>query len=446
MLFQSGHLILIKNEDRKYFGFSQIDDSWEIKNFYSKTNLWHKQTKVFFDKDDVVRKIIHEEIKAYDMKLKKSELLTAKRRSEHYCEYDTSIKTDNREFVLPITKKGVPKKLNPTNLMAFMPDGIRFSLDINHVDDETFMGMYHPKSGSFYPMGEAEKISGIRNNDDFQEFAKYYIRTCPKDYLTRLEKLKSAKKLRVKIENGSIFRMQYDRFNYTYGLILGRAGDFINIKPTPKEHSFNALMMQPLLIRFYDIITESDDLSAKDLREIPLCPLQICSDAEIFWGCFPIIDTKTLCENDLDFHFICTKIISKNPHNNKFTQDFLMESGIIKKENYKLYIEWGFTQVEIPKKKISYELNNAIADYYSPFNGVSMGIYPRYCGKSKEELLEYHDYKNDLLAPHNSHILALIMENLGVSKEISFDEFANKFGGLTKAEILEKLFLKEAKK
>ena len=58
-MFGSEFYFVITNEERRYLGLNPIEAEWEVSQFYSKTNLWHKRTTVFWCKD-TIKKIIYE--------------------------------------------------------------------------------------------------------------------------------------------------------------------------------------------------------------------------------------------------------------------------------------------------------------------------------------------------------------------------------------------------
>lgn len=111
-LFGSGFLLTLTNEERKYLGLNPLDTKWDILEFYSKTNYWHKRTTVFFD-NDVIIKVIYESKKIVNEEI----------HSESISEYDANIQTENRMWVLPLTERGKKKKLNATNISAYRPTG-----------------------------------------------------------------------------------------------------------------------------------------------------------------------------------------------------------------------------------------------------------------------------------------------------------------------------------
>ena len=74
----------ITNEERKYLGLNSIEDSWDISQFYSKINLWHKRTSIFWF-NDTIKKIIVEEKRVSDERVT----------YECITEYDTDLHTEN---------------------------------------------------------------------------------------------------------------------------------------------------------------------------------------------------------------------------------------------------------------------------------------------------------------------------------------------------------------
>jgi hypothetical protein len=105
---------------------------------------------------------------------------------------------------------------------------------------------------------------------------------------------------------------------------------------------------------------------------------------------------------------------------------------------YDLYIEWGFAQVIIPSDKISDRLRELMQEYPGSSNGTLLSVVPRYL-VPEDKLTCHHFYRNNLHEPHNAEIRREIFKNLGLSEDCDFDTFARAFGGLTGAQILEKI-------
>ena len=100
-----------------------------------------------------------------------------------------------------------------------------------------------------------------------------------------------------------------------------------------------------------------------------------------------------------------------------------------------IHIEWGTAQTELSFLDLSQKLREYMQNYNSPHGGNRLCI-PADLLLNKEN---YYTYKNNLLEERNRHIKNELFSYIGLPEDASFDDFARKFGGLTKAEILKKL-------
>ncbi len=425
--FGEGNIITLTDKERRYFALSPLSPDWECLCFYSKTNLWYTRVTVYFQ-GDVIVKVISETNKVLD-----GNNICYK----EYTEYDTNLATDCRNFLLPLTTKGKPKPISASNINSVTPFGCRFTIAFE-TGKETAMRLVNPRANREFPIGEWEKVSVIGNEEDFHEFMREYIDSCREDYFQKLYNFKSAKKVTVKYKTGDIFCMELDRNRCCYGIITGEIRRIKKIDGFPEKHSFNHLMTVPIMVRFYQLITEKNGLKADDLKNIPLGRVRICSDNDIIWGTHRIVDHKELEPEDLEFNFVCTKVISESPHTTLFTQDMLLHDKIIPKQKYNLYIEWGFSQTVLKYEQLTPKLKEYLEDYYSPHGGVSLSIDPR-DAVLDEKYRQYYTYKNNLLNAENRDMLNEIFICLGLDKDITFDKFAERFGGLSLKDILLKI-------
>ena len=51
-------------------------------------------------------------------------------------------------------------------------------------------------------------------------------------------------------------------------------------------------MSVPIMVRYYDIITENADMTAEKLKDVPLDRLEVCVDNDIIWGTHTVVDHK----------------------------------------------------------------------------------------------------------------------------------------------------------
>ena len=426
-LYGNPYLVTLTDEERRYLALAPISPDWEVRKYYSKTNVWYTGLTAFFD-GDIIVKVITETRRFLDNGVENC---------GRHSEYDTHLKTSNRELLLPLTSRGKPKKLSASNIDTVMAFGCQFSISFQ-LNSDSSLGLSNPRSNKWFPIGEYDKTALIRSDEDFHDFMNYYISTCREDYFDKLEAFKNAEKVTVKYKTGDVFRMELDRNRYCYGIITGEIRRLHKMPELPEKHSLRSLMMVPIMVRYYNLITDDPNLTAHDLERLPLGRVDICGDNDIIWGTHTIVDHKELTEKDLEFNFICTKIVTRSPHFTLFSQDMLIRDGIMPKKEYTLYIEWGFAQIELGYDKLSDKLTAFLENYSSPHGGVGMGIHPAYAVPD-EKIRQYENYKNNLLNPENRDFLNEIFACLGLDPDTDFDTFAVKFGGLTKSEILKRM-------
>lgn len=431
-MFGKEFYIELRNSERKYFGLNEIVTPEDTTTFYSKTNFWYKRTTLFWKAETVVKVIVEENCVIKDG--------TINFRS--YCEFDTEIHTENREMVLPLTNRGKKKKLSATNIINIMPFGCTFYfyIDSAYEREHVHLSACNQRSNQRLAIGEQERINKIRNAHDFREFVEYFIATCPDDYFERVNLMKTSKHITVKYRVGDIFRIELDRFNYCYGLIIGEAKKIQKWPELPERHSLRNIMMVPLMIRIYDIVTSDKNLTTTQLKDVPLGNMRLCGDNDIIWGIHPIVSHKELEPEDIHFNFVCTKYYNEDRRCTVFTQDFLTSSNIISTpKKYNLYLEWGTAATTLSYSQLSDKLRDYLSDYRSPYGGVSMGISPDKYAVSDEEFKNSAIYKYDIFKEHNSELRLELFSCLGLPADATFDDFAKMYGGLTKAEIVKKI-------
>ena len=426
------YTITLTDEERRYLGLDPVDENWETVSMYSVTHFLKKRTVLFYEGNTII-KVIFEEHSVDDNG-------TCLRKS--YNEFDTRLETDNRTMLLPLTSRGRAKPVNPTNVMAVKPFGCDLSIYLNK--DKSGIAAQNLRNNQVIPIGEAERVKKIMSDEDFHEFMRYYISTCPDDYFERIAAVRNMEHQTVKFRAGDIFRCQVDRQHYTYGLILGKTREIEKWDELPKEHSFRNVMMQTVIVRMYDFVTADKDMTAKDLAGRTLRPPQLCSDCDILWGTHKIVDRKELVPDDIQFIFQLARQWKKDDHFTLFTAETLVKQSV---KNAKskvhdpraLYVEWGFASFEIPWENVPDNIRNMVENG-SYFNGgVSLSIRGELCGKSLNDILKEtpkHLIQYDLLLPENRDKFNIVMQFLGLPDDCTLDDFAAKYGGLTRKEYI----------
>ena len=427
------YCIMLTDEERRYFALDPLDKRWETVTMYSVTHRLKKRTVLFYEGNTIV-KVIYEE---YSVKEDGSYSWRS------YNEFDTHLETDNRTMLLPLTARGRAKPVTPTNVMAIMPFGC--NLHIYLQDGESRIYAKNLRNNQVISVGEKDRVRKIMSDADFHAFMSYYISTCPDDYFERIAAVRNMEHQTVKFKAGDIFRCQVDRQHYAYGLILGKTRELEKWAELPQEHSFRHVMWQPIIVRMYDFVTTDKDMTAKDLSDKALRPPELCSDCDILWGTHKIIDHKQLEPDDIQFTLQLARQVVKDEHINPFTAEtFVKMSPKDPKPKMNapiaLYVEWGFSSFEIPWENVPDTIRQLLDEGAYFDGGVAIRIRADLCGKTLHEILKEtpkHLIQYDLLLPENRNKFNLVMRFLGLPDNCTLDDFAAKYGGISRQEYIE---------
>ena len=427
------YTIMLTNEERRYLALDPLNPGWETVSMYSVTYWLKKRTVLFYEGNTIVKVIYEEHSVGEDGSYS----------WRNYNEFDTRLETDNRAMLLPLTSRGRAKPITPTNVMAVKPFGC--DLYIYLQQDKNQIVAQNLRNNQVIPIGEKERVRKIMSDEDFHAFMNYYISTCPDDYFERIAAVRNMEHQTVKFGAGDIFRCQVDRRHYAYGLILGKTREIEKWDELPKEHSFRHVMMQPIIVRMYDFVTTDKDMTAEELSGKSLRPPKLCSDCDILWGTHKIVAHKELVPDDIQFHLQLARQRKKNEHFTPFTVENLVKMSPNEPKSKMpdpraLYVEWGFASFEIPWENVPDNIRKLLDEGVYFDGGVAMGISADLCGKSLADILKdtpKHMIRHDLLLPENQDKFNLIMRFLGLPDNGTLDDFAAKYGGISRKEYIE---------
>ena len=271
---------------RYYYGLSPIKPEWEKSVMYSVTHSIVRRTELFYE-GDVIKKFIYEE-----------DFLGGRK---HYTECDTDAPTKNRELLLPKTERGRARNITPSLLQTPTYMNAHIIVDICPKDkDSGGVWSFNSSNDQQLPLPSQT----IHSREDFTEYTEKYIASLPPDYDKLLDNFKTKKRRTVKFTAGDIFRIQTDVRHYTYCLILGKVRQLLKWQEVPEKHPLQRVMTQPIMYRQYAIITENADMTAEELEKIPLLPMQMAQDNEVLWETYPIVGNKKLEKSDIDLGFM----------------------------------------------------------------------------------------------------------------------------------------------
>lgn len=379
---------------RPYFGLSEISSLEEVQL---------KNNASIFYMGNTIKKII--KYKYYELSY------------YEYIEIDTEINTNSRLTIIPKTNRGKEKKITPSNILNIKPDGTIFNTRIYHTGKfRSFVSVYNSRNNIRLPISNDDSLKSISNLHDW---IHNYINTCPKDYFSKIEKLKTEKHKTIKYKVGDIFRVEIDREFYGFGLIIGILEDLKRLKIFSESHPLNRIMTVPILVRLYKFETHKPNTITEEITLNSLLPTQIKSDNDLIWGTHEIIDNKILFVDDIHFP---------------------MQLDINRMENY-CQIGWGPALFKVTNKKI---VENVIEfkKKYSSLNNTDYAYTFSNCGVGIQisglEIRDYIQGKGDYLfrnyLDHNSNNKQRIelFNILGIDQDMTFDEFNLKYNGLTR--------------
>lgn len=426
-LFGAAPFVALNNRERPYFGLDPVQEDWDATRFVSKTNSCYTRTTVYWCGDEI-RKVVCEENGLPEGAEAPS--------FQSVTEYDTCLKTENRQRLLPLTGRGKPKPVTPSAIGAATPLGCSFFFcaeNLHHPAPRVRLLAYNARNHLELAVGEEDRLAEVRNDADFHRFMDYYIESCPADYMERVHRLRTQPHQTVKYRAGDVFRIELDRFTYAYGLITGRVREMEKWPELPKTHSLRGLMMVPILVRYYDLVTENPALTPEELAAFPLGRVDVCGDNDIIWGTHRLVGHRALRSEDIEFRLVCKKIGAMNAHSTLHTYELLSTLGMIPRDGaYNLYVEWGTASTVLPYAQISEALKEALRPYRDPNASVKPGIFPDFAGS-------HYISKNNLLDPAWAGARQELFRCLGLAPDADFDAFAAVFGGLSKQQLLQKL-------
>ncbi len=385
------YLIDLDDTKRYYYGLSPIAPEWDRVVRFSATHCIMKRSEIYFE-GNTVKKLIYEE-------------LGGEKGYRYYLESDMDTATNNRRTVIPKTSRGREKTLTPSLLQT--PVYMREHLCVYLGDGG--VSAYNSANDQMLPI---PAIRTIRTKEDFDRFTEEYIALCPKDYDKILDNFHNKKRVKVRFTAGDIFRVQLTPTLYTYALILAKVRQLEKWSEIPTKHPMRKMMTQPIIFRQYALVTEKSDMTAEELRKIPLLPAEFAQDNEILWETYPIVCSKELEESDIDLGFgvsMRLKMVAWGLAAHTFENS---ECQIFENKGGELALSFDALTGEL------------FASY-----GVSLGINVNSNG-GEAGIIHHPITKNE-------QTKKTIAEYFGFSLESACDEFAQRFGGITRKQFIE---------
>lgn len=297
----------LTNEQRKYLGLTQVDESWELVKFNDKIFL-------YFDGDIIRKELAFNESFYWEKELNR-------------------LTTDGHTMLPPLTTRGKPKKLNYTGLQSCTPESSYFRWDGSSgyitIGNFTTQQTYHTTYGD----RNKYKLWG-----DVQSWISNWIAETSHDDLNEMEQFRTAKRKNVKVKEGDFFVFRIGRREYGFGRILL---DIRRIKKDVKSgkikeshYGLTRIMAQPLMVKVYKKVSSTPKIDLTELSETPAFFTQQIMDNRFFYGEYSIIGNLSLRNDELDFPISIGQIV--------------LNDGA-----KKIYFQYGMIYITTPLEKYS---------------------------------------------------------------------------------------------
>lgn len=387
------HIVELNDRYRHFYGLSPLDPKWDKEVRYSVTHDIQKRTELYYE-GDTLKKYIYEEKYMHSANVL-------------YEESDLDAQTDSRQMLLPKTARGRAKPVTPSLLRTptYMLGHVYVSL---REDGKGSIISFNSRNDQSLPLPPGNRLSSAR---DFIDYTEKYIASCPDDYESILDHFRTKERVTVKFTGGDIFRVQITPTLYTYCLIICKVRQLLKWQEVPKEHPLQNIMCQPIAFRQYAVITDDPNMTAEQLSQFPLLETDYAQDNEILWETYPIVAHKQLTESDIDFGVMVS--FEKN------------------------YIMWDFTFYHLGAgdRKLKKELEkwHRIPQPDGIPSGrycCSLGIHVWIPGAKKGVI------PTDNYFQYFGKLKDIITDSLGLDGSAPSDDFAKRFGGITRSDFI----------
>lgn len=334
--------------------------------------------------------------------------------ADFYKEIDFDIElTDNNELIG--RKNTKPKALTLKAILKAKTKELR--LKINKVSYRIelklgvrhFKNLYFEQDMVFTKENVQEKITAVLGSD----------------WLSTLAKEKLVVKTRQTIKQGCVFSYPIGN-EYGFALVIGCFQTFRKQKIMPQDssHYLNLMMGVPLVIRTFNYTSEKNTVDVQFLKQQELLNPEFIMDDLVLRGDFPIIGESVLEESDILFPMS----FSFNGVSTTYAGYQVTDASdreIIKNHIKEITVrfDWGFGSKTMPAKQ--YLKRSSGKELFLPYSGLGMTPVAGYSKKlvSPKSIFSEEELKQ-------------IYAVLDINGEMLFDDFNEKYNGITAQHIL----------
>ena len=383
----------LNNNQRSYFGLNIVENSWN--------RIEYPKGLVCYYSGNCICKV----------------LINPDGKPNYYSEYDTQIETNERAKIIPKKAKGKEKPITPTTIYDYNEEQTNFHVQIVANEDKNVYITLEIGQQKLDLENNTDCFKSMKTLNDFEQSMQCFVKELPTDHLEKIQELKNKKPVKtksVRFKSGDFFAVpvKFDLYGNPVDYVFGR--HLLNISKlrktdiVSKDHHWHSLMTVVQLVIMYDYNSQSLTQNLQELKSKPTTPSFHMMDDQLMRGEYPIIGNIPLEAEELSFPM----------HYGTYTNHH--------KKGF--FFGWGFCM-------LNDIANLDFNDYRN--NGTIYGASLRLemMRNGQEPYFEH----NDIEHPNNKAIKDKILESLGVSADIEYDEFCRHFGFMTRKEFLEKI-------
>ena len=383
----------LNNNQRSYFGLNIVENSWD--------RIEYPKGLVCYYSGNCIRKV----------------LINPDGKPNYYSEYDTQIETNERAKIIPKKAKGKEKPITPTTIYDYNEEQTNFHVQIVANEEKNVYITLEIGQQKLDLENNTGCFKSMKTLNDFEQSMQCFVKELPTDHLEKIQELKNKKPVKtksVRFKSGDFFAVpvKFDLYGNPVDYVFGR--HLLNISKlrktdiVSKDHHWHSLMTVVQLVIMYDYNSQSLTQNLQELKSKPTTPSFHMMDDQLMRGEYPIIGNIPLEAEELSFPM----------HYGTYTNHH--------KKGF--FFGWGFCM-------LNDIANLDFNDYRN--NGTIYGASLRLemMRNGQEPYFEH----NDIEHPNNKAIKDKILESLGVSADIEYDEFCRHFGFMTRKELLEKI-------
>lgn len=374
----------LNNNQRKYFGLEPVMDSWDKVQF--KGDTYRPDSILYFEGNTIKKHVVSTD--------------------KEYKETQYNEQTENRELILPKTKKGKSRKLTASVLESKTGIGVYLTINTN---GDLWIGNYTTQT-TFYSRAWEFK----RSESEIETMVKEFIDSSPSDHFIQIEKFRQAKRKNIKYKSGDFFAFKLNRTEYGFGRILFDVNKARKQKLLPENHGLQLLMGPPLLIKLYAYKYYNKNVDIKSLKQQKSLPSDYIMDNVVLYGEFEIIGNLPLEINEFDFPISYGRRIDQTPN---------------------VFLQWGLIHKELPRQNFDKYLmpkNGGLGDH-NPYGYYGIGFRPKFDTSDINQTIgnngifdftkgEHYKLKTDLRNPKNDMIRIEIVKAFGLDPNKDYVE------------------------